>query len=211
MEARVVVMVWATAARVEVMVVDMVDMVDMVDKLVRTTEDLEAARVEELVSSARAEAARVEVMVAGWAPRVDKLVRTTAAMAGSVAEEMAMDLSGAFRMLQQVANQPNKTTALDARGRDTCVATQSSRSDADGGEAIISRAVHAGAASDCSAPSWRTSTPCARVQATPARRWLSPFLGLFAPLSLHSRRLFLSDLFLESGGVVRILSAVQYR
>ena len=38
-----VVMVWTTA-RVEVMVVDMVDMVDMVDKLVRTTEDLEAAR-----------------------------------------------------------------------------------------------------------------------------------------------------------------------
>ena len=186
MEARVVVMVWATAARVEVMVVDMVDMVDMVDKLVRTTEDLEAARVEELVSSARVEAARVEVMVAGWAPRVDKLVRTTAAMAGSVAEEMAMDLSGAFRMLQQVANQRNKTTALDARGRDTCVATQSSRSDADGGEAIISRAVHAGAASDCSAPSWRTSTPCARVQATPARRWLSPFGWGCSPLFLST-------------------------
>ena len=160
--------------------------VPRVDKLVRTTEDLEAARVEELVSSARVEAARVEVMVAGWAPRVDKLVRTTAAMAGSVAEEMAMDLSGAFRMLQQVANQRNKTTALDARGRDTCVATQSSRSDADGGEAIISRAVHAGAASDCSAPSWRTSTPCARVQATPARRWLSPFGWGSSPLFLST-------------------------
>ena len=65
MEARVVVMVWATAARVEVMVVDMVDMVDTVDKLASNlTEDLEVAEKGELASSARVEAARVEVMVA---------------------------------------------------------------------------------------------------------------------------------------------------
>ena len=53
-------------ARVEVMVAGWVP---RVDKLVRTTEDLEGGEVEELVSSARVEAARVEVMMAGWALR----------------------------------------------------------------------------------------------------------------------------------------------